>query len=69
MARRLPVKVTVTTRQMTPEEEVRFMAAIDALIGELVEQEVDRRIASRTAKEPPLVDLDHPGSGSGSGDL
>jgi hypothetical protein len=51
MAKRIPVKVSVTTRQMTPEEEKRFMIAIDALIGELVEREVDRRIAQRRPKE------------------
>jgi hypothetical protein len=60
MAKRIPVKVSVTTRQMTPDEEVRFMTAIDALIGELVEREVDRRIAERRAAEPPT-----PPDGSG----
>jgi hypothetical protein len=61
MAKRIPTTVSVTTRQMTPEEEKGFMVAIDALIGELVEREVDRRRAARrvTGDQSPSLPPSH----------
>lgn len=67
MAKRIPVNVSVTTRQMSPEEELQFMTAIDALIGELVGREVGRRIAERRAADP-LAPSDESEMGAGSGD-
>jgi hypothetical protein len=54
MSKRHKVTISKTVRLQTPEEQARFMAAIDLLIAELVEQELDRRERERSPRSDAL---------------
>ena len=50
-----PIKVKVTFRQQTPEEERQFLAALDALIEELVRRKLEQLRSQKPLGNAPIA--------------